>query len=229
MKYLGNGRELLEDFLARQMFPIEKLKAELVHPSSAQAPRINGVSQFQRLEFVGDAALGLAVAQILYLQMPDASEGRLTAARSQVVRGVNLAKMARWLGIREMLQLGEGEDSDNESILADSCEVLFGLIVLRCGYSAAIELVQDILDHSELSSAMAIPHPKTAIKELAERRHLPLAFAIVSREGLEHQPVFTAEVRLGEYCARAAAGSIKEAEKLAASEILQEIGDGNSD
>lgn len=227
MNFPGSGEDLLRSFLNETPVTLEELQQALVHPSSTAAVRMAGVSEFQRLEFLGDAALGMAVALVLYERLPEAGEGTLTRIRSSVVRGSNLALMARWLGIQPWIVVGDGEDVNNESILADSCEVLFGLLALRCGVEAVGALIHEIFTATDWQEVEPVLHPKTELKEYAERLQQSWSFREVSREGPEHEPVFTCEARLGDLTVQAVGGSHKAAETEAARLLLEHLRGAN--
>ena len=136
----------LEKILGYRFRDRSLLEAALTHPSwrhekgeSARAEADN-----QRLEFLGDAALGLVAAHSLFTTHPDAAEGDLTRLRAQLVSTKNLAQVARQLGLGPWLRLGKGEENnggrDRDSNLADVVEALLGAAFLDGGLKAASPL-----------------------------------------------------------------------------------------
>ena len=145
----------------------------VTHPSwrNENAP---GGEDNQRLEFLGDAVLGLTITQELVQRLPDRKEGELTVMKSQLVRESSLAVIAERLGVGQALKLGRGEDQTGgrhrPSVLADALEALIGAVFLDAGYDAAREVVMrlfseaieqmidqvehaDVLDPSALSAS----------------------------------------------------------------------------
>src|SRR5690606_27427231 len=103
----------------------------------------------ERLEFLGDSVLGLAVTSMLYERFPDESEGTLSKRRASVVSMVALADVARGIGLGAHLKLGRGEEQtggrEKDSILADAMEAVFGAVFLSAGRSVALALVQRLM------------------------------------------------------------------------------------
>ena len=155
----------------------------------------------ERLEFLGDAVLGLAVADELYARHPDSQEGELTSWRSAVVRGDTLAKVACRLDIGKHLLMGSGElstgGSDRASNLAAAFEAVVGAIFLDKGFAAARAFcIQSLQD--EIASASAVSHardPKSTLQELVQGKRLAAPkYRIIDTSGKPHSPIFTAEV-----------------------------------
>ena len=155
----------------------------------------------ERLEFLGDAVLDMAVAAELYRLFPEHQEGALTAMRSQIVRGDTLARVARALDLGQHLLMGAGEVStggrERSSNLAAAFEALVGALFLDQGYEAADAFCIRALS-GEIASADSSPHtqnPKSALQELVQSKHLPTpSYRIIDTAGKSHAPTFTAEV-----------------------------------
>lgn len=182
-----------------------------------------GLPTNERLEFLGDAVLGLVVTDALYRRHPSLSEGQLAKLRAAVVNMRALADVARGIGLGEFLLLGRGEEStggrDKSSILADTVEAVIGAAYLDSGMAAATELVHrlvdDLIDHSE--SLGAGLDWKTSLQELASRHNLGVPEYRVTEEGPDHAKTFTASVVFGETSRGTGVGrSKKEAEARAA-------------
>ncbi|MDJ0762991.1 MAG: ribonuclease III [Myxococcota bacterium] len=183
----------------------------------------------QRLEFLGDAVLGLAVAEALMTAIPTAAEGQLTPRRAALVCEASLADLARRVGLGEMVLLGRGEEMNNgrdrPSILADAVEALIGAVQLDGGYEAARDVVLQWLGSTLDEVAAASERPddvKTALQEAlqAENREMP-SYCVVGEEGPGHSKVFEVEISVAGQClARGRGRSKKDAEKDAAKQAL---------
>ncbi|MCY4578145.1 MAG: ribonuclease III [Chloroflexi bacterium] len=155
----------------------------------------------ERLEFLGDAVLGAAIAQELYARHPEQQEGVLTSMRSSIVRGETLADVARRLELGRHLLMGAGEVStggcERASNLAAAFEAIVGAVFLDQGYESARLFCLDKLG-SHIASLNATPnpqHPKSALQELVQGKRLPAPkYRIIDTEGQPHAPTFTAEV-----------------------------------
>ena len=155
----------------------------------------------ERLEFLGDAVLGMAIAEELYKRFPDEQEGALTAMRSNIVRGETLAQAARRLELGERLLMGAGETNtggrERDSNLAGAFEAIVGALFLDQGYEVTRSFCLRALD-SEIAAVSAFPssqHPKSALQELVQGKHLPApTYRIIDTAGQPHAPTFTAEV-----------------------------------
>ncbi len=178
----------------------------------------------ERLEFLGDAVVGLVVGEKLYRQHPHYHEGRLARARAYVVSEKRLAQAALAMGLPEYLEMSTGEDRaggrTRPSILSDALEALVAALYLDSGLEAARGLVLTLLS-SAMEEAVAdtrLEDYKTALQEMlqAERRPLP-SYRIVQETGQEHNKTFVVEVVLeGESLGRGEGRSKKEAEQSAA-------------
>ncbi len=165
--------------------------------SRALTHRSKGVKNYERLEFLGDSLLGFIVAQWLYHQFPDASEGTLSRMRASIVRRESLARVARTIGLGEWLLLGEGEQKsggfERDSILADTLEAIIGAVHLDSGAAASEQFV---LRHFEpilnaTSPATVSKDPKSRLQETLQSRGLPVpSYTIISVSGPPHQQVF---------------------------------------
>lgn len=198
--------------------------------------RSAGSDNNERLEFLGDSALGLAIAELVYARDPEASEGDLTRARSALVCKEALAAAARDLEIGRHLVLGGGErksgGKNRDSILANALEALFGALFIDGGYGAVLR-VADRIFASPLERIMdggAAKDPKTRLQELLQARGFaPPRYRIVEAIGAEHRPCFVVECALGVAGHRVTRGkgaSRRQAEQRAAERALEEIDSG---
>jgi len=188
----------------------------------------------ERLEFLGDAIIGSAVAAELYSEYDAWPEGMLTAGRSSLVQGDTLARVAARLGLGDHLQMGKGEEAAGGRMrpnnLAATFEAVVGAHFLDCGYDAAADLVLRLLasELSELSEPGASPNPKSALQEAVQSRgQTALFYRIVRVEGQDHARRFTAEVVVDGVAIGAGTGSRKSlAERAAAEDALKSMTGG---
>jgi ribonuclease III len=161
--------------------------------------RSYGASNNERLEFLGDAMLGLAVSQRLYSEFPALREGDLSRHRATLVRQEMLAEIAQEMGLGSQLQLGVGELSTGgaarPSILADALEAIIGAVFLDGGYEAAAALVSRLMAGRlrRVGAAQCVKDAKTQLQEWLQARKLaPPMYSIIDVQGLDHQQEFDA-------------------------------------
>lgn len=188
----------------------------------------------ERLEFLGDAALGLRVSERLLATFPQCAEGELSRLRSWLVSARHLAEVARRLSLGDQLRLSPGEERlggrGRERILANALEAVVGAIQLDRGYAAAARFV----DRCVLGSALTQLSPghvhefayKSVLQEWAHAHHCPPpVYRVVAVSGPEHGKTFHVELRLeGVYTGEAQGRSKKSAEQNAASAALVQLG-----
>lgn len=206
------------------------LCAALTHPSYANEHPEEGGETNERLEFLGDAALGLVVAESLYERYPDESEGRLTEWRAQLVMGPTLARVAEGLGLGAALRLGRGEEAtggrDRDSNLERCYEALVGAVMLDQGLERARDFVQRTLkdEFDRLDADQASMNPKGALQQLTQGESGRPEYVTVAEEGPEHAREFAVEVRIdGRTVGRGRGASKQLAEKAAAYEALDQL------
>jgi ribonuclease III len=189
-----------------------------------------GVPSNERLEFLGDAVLGLVIADHLFRVEGAMPEGELAMARAAVVSTEALAQAAAGLRLGEALRLGKGEDAtggrEKRSILADAMEAVIGAVYVDAGLDAARNLVLPLLSE-RLAGAVADPGEtdhKTRLQEASARRYGQVPRYDVSGTGPDHERRFTAVVRIsGEARGRGEGRSKKEAEQAAAEEAFRSL------
>lgn len=217
------GREALMARIGWRFRDPELLETALRHRSwCAENP---GATSNERLEFLGDAVLGLVVTDELYRTQPAMSEGELAKVRAAVVNTEHLAQVAAGIGLGRCLLLGRGEDASGGrhkvSILADAMEALIAAVYLEGGLTRARALVLALFG-PRLAAAAAGPGDedhKTRLQELAARRYGRLPRYRVADEGPDHAKRFRAEVCLdGRIVGRGEGGSKKQAEQAAAAD-----------
>lgn len=173
------------------------LTRALTHTSKAAGR--NG--SYQRLEFLGDRVLGLAVAEGLYSSLPDADEGDLSRQLAGLVRRETCAAVASAWGVGPHLILGQGEviggGRRNQTILADVCEAILGAVYLDAGFSVARAIVDAHFRPAEPGTAPRGRDAKSTLQEWAMGRSLPIpTYAVVERTGPDHAPHFRMAVRV---------------------------------
>jgi len=186
----------------------------------------------ERLEFLGDAVLGLIVTDHVFRTYPDLPEGELAKVRASVVSAAALAEVAAELDIGEALLLGRGEDAsggrEKPSILADAMEAIIGAVYLDGGRDAAEELVMGLLG-DRITDAAAGPGGqdyKTRLQELAARTFEALPAYAVLDDGPDHAKRFFATVSVaGTTYGRGEGRSKKQAEQAAARVAWEELRD----
>lgn len=189
----------LEAILGHKFKNRKLLERALTHASvrSVAADRDDN----ERLEFLGDRVLGLAIAEMLHDQLPDYQEGDLARYFNRLVRGQTCAAVGREAGIGEHLILSDSEANgggrDKATILADAVEAILGAVFIDGGFDAGRNAVRRLWgDRFNLTAASYID-PKSALQEWAQGRGLPLPHYIeVSRDGPDHAPKFVAEVKI---------------------------------
>ena len=189
----------LQDSLGYAFADRALLQQALRHRSAAHE---QGAPSFERLEFLGDAALSHAVAALLFARWPAASEGELTRARAALVREGALAALARRVGIAEAVEVGGGldEGAPSAAVLADAMEAVLGALLLDGGWRAFKAAVARLFtgplaDHNP--ARLALEEPKSTLQELAQKRGLPLpVYREVEVRGPAHRQLFVFEVEI---------------------------------
>jgi ribonuclease III len=214
----GLGPELLERALTHRSYAYEN----------------GGLPTNERLEFLGDAVLGLIVTDTLFRRYPDLPEGQLAKLRAAVVQMRALAEVARSLRLGSYVRLGRGEEGtggrDKSSILADTLEALIGAVYFECGLPAADRLVHRLFDPViDRSAGLGAGLDwKTSLQELTASGYLGVPEYHVEESGPDHQKFFRASVRVGGRTYGSGSGrSKKEAEQQAAEAAWKAISNGN--
>ena len=195
----------------------------LTHGSQAAA-------NYERLEFLGDRVLGLAIAEWLFERFPGEPEGALSRRLNALVTGPMCAGVAREIGVVPFLKLGKQarEDGahDSDNVLGDVMEALIGAWYQEAGLDAARKFVRGAWGDRVQAGAKAPQHPKSALQEwAAAHNRKPPEYTIVERTGPGHAPKFTMLVSVGKLAEATATGSSKqEAETAAAKALLEKLG-----
>ncbi len=206
------------------------LERALTHRSYAYEN--GGLPTNERLEFLGDAVLGVIVTDALYRTHPDLPEGQLAKLRASVVNTRALAGVARSLELGRWLRLGKGEEvtggNDKASILADTMEALIGAVYIDRGLAAATQMVRALFDPlmKAATEEGAALDWKTSLQELTAARGLGVPEYVVAESGPDHSKSFTAQARVqGTRRGEGAGRSKKEAEQQAAEAAWRDLTD----
>jgi len=182
----------------------------------------------ERMEFLGDAVVNLAIADAILRDYPELDEGTGSLARSRVVNEPTLARVAESLGVPEVMRLGNGErksgGATRPSLLADAFEALIAATYFDCGAERAIAVAQELL-RDELANAVLSPHsadPKSQLRHWAEVGGRGLPTYEVVGSGPDHDPTFTAVVMIDGVVRGTATGRSKKVAEASAALIAWE-------
>jgi ribonuclease-3 len=212
-----------------------RLQHEFTNPAlltQAVTHRSFSSDHYERLEFLGDSVLSLAVSDLLYERLRALPEGDLSRIRANLVKQDTLHQLAVELGLPDVLRLGEGEARSGghkrPSILADTLEAIIGAVYLDAGFPAAQALVQRLFKAVEINPEMEAigKDPKTELQEWLQGRkmNLPL-YRVVGTQGAAHKQTFDVECEIIElnFSERGIGGSRRAGEQAAAAAMLQTI------
>jgi ribonuclease-3 len=203
------------------------LDMALTHSSLPKSQHNN-----ERLEFLGDRVLGLAIAELLYTTFPNEREGDLAKRLTAVVQQAALAEVAEGLKLGNYLRLSVGEikagGTKKDAIMSDAVEALIGAIYLDGGYDPACRFVRARWQKMLATYNVPPEDAKTKLQEWAQSRGLPLPeYVVIARAGEDHNPQFDVEVRVKGFDPLAATSTSKRgAEKAAAAKMLARIDTG---
>ncbi len=200
------------------------LETALTHPSAA----VGSDTHYERLEFLGDAVLDLAIADLLMRKFPTAKEGPLSKQRASIVNARTLALKAQTIELNEMMRLGKGEEKnggrEKTSILAAVFEAVIGAIYTDGGLVPAQQVVERLFD-GDIGGPAAERDYKTELQEIAHRnfRTQPV-YELIATEGPDHARRFTTRIRIaGRDLGVAEGASKKQSEQAAARLALERI------
>ncbi len=229
MKLFSRGpHAALERRLGYRFRRLELLERALTHRSHANEKGLE--HNYERLEFLGDAVLGLIAGEWLFGEHPEVAEGELSALKSRLVSERALARYARSVALGEHLLLGVGEERsggrDKRSLLADSMEAVIGAAFVDGGLRAARKVVLPMLGRlSDETSGKDLRDPKTRLQERAQAEGWALpAYRGLEEAGPDHAKTFVVECVVGEeVTARGEGRSKKAAEQAAAAAALDAL------
>jgi ribonuclease III len=219
-----NRHAELERALGYHFAKPDLLRVALTHPSAALA----GEPHYERLEFLGDAVLDLAIADLLMSRLPEAKEGTLSKERASIVNGRTLALKALEIGLNERLLLGKGEEKNGgrgkTSILAAAFEAVIGAIYIDGGLQAAQQVVEALFV-TEIGGPSAERDYKTELQEISYRRfRTQPIYELLAARGPDHAKRFTTRIRIaGRELGIGEGASKKQSEQAAARAALKQI------
>lgn len=204
------------------------LRTALTHPSFSSEHRTG--SDYQRLEFLGDAVLELSISHYLYFEMPKTDEGKLTRIRQALVREETLSHVAQKIGLGDFIRMSIGEEHtggrSKPSILCDVMESVIAAIYLDDGYEAADRFIRGILTQ-DLDPGMLVNHldAKSRLQEVLQKKDKMPAYEFIASTGPDHSPTFTYRVTVnGEVLGEGSGTSKQNAQQAAAREALSRMG-----
>jgi ribonuclease III len=216
---------------------LESLQRRLQHSFSKPAlltqaltHRSYSADHNERLEFLGDSVLNLAVSGMLYQALNTLQEGELSRVRANLVKQETLHQIAQDLHLGNLIRLGEGElrsgGNKRPSILADALEALIGAVYLDAGFEKASSLVHRLFDKVQINPDMpaAAKDPKTELQEWLQGRKMKLpAYNVMSITGAAHRQTFEVQCMIEQMQreARGFGSSRRAAEQEAASAMLK--------
>jgi ribonuclease-3 len=213
----------------------QRLNHEFVNPrllERALTHRSFSADHNERLEFLGDSVLGLAVSGLLFEKLTELPEGDLSRVRANLVKQETLFELATRLDLARSLRLGEGEKRSGghkrPSILADALEALIGAVYLDAGFEAASALVRRLYGDVELSAQMSAmgKDPKTELQEWLQARKMKLpSYRVVATLGEAHKQTFDVECTVVEtgHSERGIGASRRAGEQAAAAAMVQQL------
>ena len=219
--------QVLEERLGHVFQNRKLLETALTHPSFGGD---HHVPHYQRLEFLGDAVLELAVSRYLYFELPEVDEGKLTRIRAALVREESLNRAARRIGLGDFIRLSVGEERsggrEKPSILSDVMEAVLAAVYLDAGFDEAVRIIGMVLGE-ELRPEVLKDHldAKSRLQELMQREGRMPSYDYLSMEGPPHAPVFAYRVMDGEQELGRGSGTSKQnAQQAAARDALKRMG-----
>ncbi len=223
---------LLEKRLGYSFKDSSLLKTALCHKSYINEAKTAGVRSYERLEFLGDAVLGVVVSRYIYDNYSSFPEGALSRLRASVVCESSLAAVARRLGLGEFIFLSHGEELtggyDKDAILCDVTESVIAAMYLDSDMGTAAEFIMKILrttieEHALLHSAMEDDF-KTALQEAVQKDGGTVTYDVLSESGPDHEKTYVVAACVnGNRVATGSGGSKKKAQQDAAEKALEKL------
>jgi len=222
----------LAEKLGHQFATPRLLEDALTHPSlSGARPRKKG-APYERLEFLGDRVLGLAIAEWLFETFPNADEGEMAKRHASLVNREALRAVAQEIGLGQFVRLARGEDAGaggaasrkNLATLPDAMEAVIGALYLDGGFKAARAFIHQYWQR-DIAVSETPADPKTALQEWAQGQGLPLpVYRVIENSGPAHAPKFVIEASVkGLTPVQAEGDSKRAAQKAAATKLLEQV------
>lgn len=227
----NNGKKL-EDLVGHKFKNPALLLEAITHRSYRNEQPDISIDN-ERLEFLGDAVLGLVVSTFLWHANPDEDEGSMTRARANLVSETALALCARELGLGSFLFLGKGEEScggaDRDSVLADAMEAVIGAVYVDGGFDAATRVVSRFLKDQlqRRFEKLSRRDPRTELQEFTQRMGYGTPeYEVISESGPTHSPLFQVRVGVSDRFQVIGEGSSKKIASKAAAETALDLLEG---
>jgi ribonuclease III len=223
--------DVLLSKLGIELPDLELVRQALTHSSYLNENPTAAPASNERLEFLGDAVLGMVTAEYLYRTFPDLPEGELTSLRAAVVRADELAAWARGLRLGEMLSLGKGEEihsgRERKRLLASAFEAVLGAVYLQLGYEGARNVLDGFVPPAieSVIRRQGAVDAKSQLQQVCQAtRQITPVYRVVEMSGPAHKPIYTVEVVVGEVSLGQGTGRSKQvAEQAAAEEALRRV------
>jgi ribonuclease-3 len=220
---------VLAEKLGHQFASPRLLEDALTHPSLAGATRQKKKgAPYERLEFLGDRVLGLAIAEWLYETFPNADEGEMAKRHAALVNREALRAVAQEIGLGQFVRLARGEDAGaarkNLATLPDAMEAVIGALYLDGGFDAARAFIHQYWQR-DIAVSETPADPKTTLQEWAQGQGLPLpVYRVLEHTGPAHAPKFVIEASVKGFDPVQADGDSKRAaQKAAATKLLEHV------
>ena len=225
----------LETLINYQFQNPDLLKTALTHKSFVHENRAQPKVHNEKLEFLGDAVVDLAISEILMARFADDSEGQLSKKRASLVNEMSLAEISENLGISEYILLGKGElqsgGGKKPRLLASALEAIFGAIFKEAGFAAAKNTIEVLFTNkiSNLSTEVDFDLDyKTRLQEIVQSEAKPVpAYRLVSESGPSHERVFEVEVNIQSYPSTIGVGRSKKAAEQEAARLALKFWEGH--
>jgi ribonuclease-3 len=234
MEINPNSTSILENTLNYTFHNKVLLECALTHPSydAENQEKTELFRNYERLEFLGDAVLGLILAEYLYKTYPEKDEGELARARTVLIQSTTLSSLARQLNIAPFIRVSKIEKSlrayERDSVLEDCLEALIGAIYLDSDYETATKIILKWYEevNRNLETSLLKDNPKGRLQELypAIEGQQRVEYILKETYGPEHQKMFHIEVLIeGKALGEGRGSSKKEAARIAAQEALNSL------
>ncbi len=212
---------ILEERTGHRFLNLKRLERALTHSSVQASARAN----YERLEFLGDRVLGLTVAEMLFEAFPEASEGELSVRLNALVNAETCAAIADEIGLADLIHTGSDIKSLNDkrllNVRADVVEALIATIYLDGGLEAARSFIQRYWKKRSLETGAARRDAKTELQEWAHQQgNVHPVYAILSRSGPDHDPLFLVEVTVKGFAPEKGEGRSKRIAEQSAAEAM---------
>lgn len=213
----------VEDRISHRFTDRSLLEQALTHASALNNTQTGG--SYQRLEFLGDRVLGLAVATMLHRNFPRADEGELARRLNQLVKRETCAEIAQDLKLGDAMRISQSEAQtggrQKTALLADICEAVIAAIYLDAGMATAEDFVRRQWEPRMMTFSGPLRDAKTTLQEWAQARSLPApTYDVVDRSGPDHAPVFIVAVHVERHAPAEGSGSSKRIAEQAAAEAM---------